>query len=266
MGVFLVGLVVLSAPAMIYAVIAQNEIAVLFLMWAPGVAGLISRLVLREGFGDISLRLGGRRTWWALLIGLGYPVAIAAAAYGVGWASGLAQFTSPAGTSTGWVGFGGELLVGLGLGTAIGSVFALGEELGWRGYLLTRLIDAGVPRPIMVSGLIWAAWHLPLILGGSYLTGNGGSVPVIAALFVAQVTVVSYVFARLRLDTGSIWPAVVLHASWNSVIQSVFDPHTSGSQAWLWLGEQGVLTLAANVIGVVIVYRLSGRFLRQPPT
>ncbi|MFB8275315.1 CPBP family glutamic-type intramembrane protease [Nocardia colli] len=265
-GIFLVGLVVLSAPAMIYAVIAQNEIAVLFLMWAPGVAGLISRLVLREGFGDISLRLGGRRTWWALLIGLGYPVGVAAAAYGVGWASGLAQFITPSGASTGWVAFGGELLVGLGLGTAIGLVFALGEELGWRGYLLTRLIDAGVPRPIMVSGLIWAAWHLPLILGGSYLTGNGGSVPLIAALFVVQVTVVSYVFARLRLDTGSIWPAVVLHASWNSVIQSVFDPHTSGSQAWLWLGEQGVLTLAANVIGVVLVYRLSGRFLRQPPT
>ncbi|MEV6559446.1 CPBP family intramembrane glutamic endopeptidase [Nocardia sp. NPDC051756] len=264
-GVFLVGLVVFSAPAMIYAVVAENEIAILFLMWAPGVAGLISRLILREGFGDISLRLGGRRTWWALLIGLGYPVAIAAAAYGVGWASGLADFTSPAGASTGWVAFGGELLVGLGLGTAIGLVFALGEELGWRGYLLTRLIDAGVPRPILVSGLIWAAWHLPLILGGSYLTGNGGSVPLIAALFVVQVTVVSYVFARLRLDTGSIWPAVVLHASWNSVIQSVFDPHTSGSQAWLWLGEQGVLTLAANVIGVVLLYRLSGRSPRQSP-
>ncbi|MFC9433615.1 CPBP family intramembrane glutamic endopeptidase [Nocardia sp. NPDC057030] len=264
-GVFLVGLVVLSAPAMIYAVIARNEIAILLLMWAPGVAGLISRLVLREGFGDISLRLGGRRTWWALLIGLGYPVAVAAAAYGAGWASGLADYTSPAGAATGWIAFGGELLVGLGLGTAIGMVFALGEELGWRGYLLTRLIDAGVPQPIMVSGLIWAAWHLPLILGGSYLTGNGGSVPVIAALFVAQVTVVSYVFARLRLDTGSIWPAVVLHASWNSVIQSVFDPHTSGSRAWLWLGEQGVLTLVANLVGVVLVYRLSGRYLRRPP-
>ncbi|WP_433654413.1 CPBP family glutamic-type intramembrane protease [Nocardia sp. CA-128927] len=265
-GIFLIALIALSAPAMAFAVIAKNDIGVLLLMWAPGLAALIARLILHEGFADISLRLGGRRSWWALLIGLGYPVAIAVAAYGVGWASGLAQFTSPAGSSSGWVSFGGELLVGVGLGTAVGLVFALGEELGWRGYLLTRLIDAEVPQPILVSGLIWAAWHLPLIIGGSYLTGNGGSVPVIALLFVVQVTVVSYVFARLRLDTGSIWPVVVLHASWNSVIQSVFDPHTTGSHAWLWLGEQGVLTLAANVIGVLILYRWPGRLLRQPPT
>ncbi|MFI6041584.1 type II CAAX prenyl endopeptidase Rce1 family protein [Nocardia sp. NPDC051321] len=264
-GVFLVALVVLSAPAMIFAVVARNDVGILVLMWAPGLAALVARLMLREGFGDISLRLG-RRSGWVLLIALGYPVGIATAAYGVGWASGLAHFTSPAGTSSGWGAFAGELIVGTVLGTAVGLVFALGEELGWRGYLLTRLIDAGVPRPIMVSGLVWAAWHLPLIIGGSYVTGNGGSMPVIAVLFVVQVTVVSYVFARLRLDTGSIWPAVLLHASWNSVIQSVFDPHTSGSQAWLWLGEQGVLTLAANVIGAVVLCRRPGRVLRQPPT
>ncbi|MEU7143584.1 type II CAAX endopeptidase family protein [Nocardia sp. NPDC046473] len=258
-GVFLVALVVLSAPAMVFAVVARNDIGIALLMWAPGLAAVITRLLLREGFDDISLRLG-RRSWWALLIALGYPVAIGAAAYGAGWASGLADFTG----ASGWGSFAGELLVGATLGTAVGLVFALGEELGWRGYLLTRLIEADIPRPLMVSGLIWAAWHLPLIIGGSYLTGNGGSTPVIAVLFVVQVTVVSYVFARLRLDTGSIWPAVVLHASWNSIIQTVFDPHTSGSEAWLWLGEQGVLTLAANVIGAVILCRRPGRLLRQP--
>ncbi|PXX71222.1 CAAX prenyl protease-like protein [Nocardia tenerifensis] len=258
--VFLVGVVVLSAPAMLFAVAARNDLGVLLLMWAPGLAALIARVVLREGFDDISLRIGGRRGWWAMPLALGYPVAIAVAAYGVGWATGLAEYTS----SAGWVSFGGELLAGVVLGTAIGLVFALGEELGWRGYLLTRLIDAEVPRPVLVSGSIWAAWHLPLIIGGSYLTGNGGSVAVIAVLFVAQVTVVSYVFARVRLDTGSVWPAVVLHASWNSVIQTVFDPHTAGPHAWLWLGEQGVLTLAANVIGAVIVCRRPGRLLRKP--
>ncbi|MFD6157018.1 type II CAAX prenyl endopeptidase Rce1 family protein [Nocardia sp. NPDC060256] len=265
-GVFLVALVALSAPAMVFAVVARNDIGILLLMWAPGLAALIARLILREGFGDISLRWGGRRSWWAFVIALGYPVAVGAAAYGVGWASGLVDFISPAGTSSGWGAFAGDLLIGTTLGTAVGLVFALGEELGWRGYLLTRLIEAEIPRPILVSGLIWAAWHLPLIVGGSYLTGNGGSMPVIAVLFVVQVTVVSYVFARLRLDTGSIWPAVVLHASWNSVIQTVFDPHTSGSEAWLWLGEQGVLTLAANVIGAVILCRRPGRLLRQPST
>ncbi|WP_280443337.1 type II CAAX endopeptidase family protein [Nocardia brasiliensis] len=263
-GFFLVALVVLSAPAMIFAVVARNEIGILLLMWAPGVAALLARLLLREGFGDISLRFGGRRGWWACLFTLGYPVVVAGAAYGVGWLTGLAEFSTPDGEATGWFAFAVQLLIGLVPGTAIGLVFALGEELGWRGYLLTRLIDAGIPRPILVGGLIWAAWHLPLIIGGNYLSGNGGSVLVIAPLFVIQIVVVSYVFARVRLDTGSVWPAVVLHASWNSVIQSVFDTHTTGARAWLWLGEQGLLLLAANAICAFLLYRRPGRFLRQP--
>jgi membrane protease YdiL (CAAX protease family) len=45
---------------------------------------------------------------------------------------------------------------------------AAGEEIGWRGYMLTRLIDARVPAPILTSGIVWALWHLPLVLGGGY--------------------------------------------------------------------------------------------------
>ena len=34
-----------------------------------------------------------------------------------------------------------------------------GEEIGWRGYMLTRLIAAGVPNAVLVSGVIWGLWH-----------------------------------------------------------------------------------------------------------
>ncbi|WP_141718161.1 type II CAAX endopeptidase family protein [Nocardia altamirensis] len=262
---FLVALVALSAPATAFAVISRNEIGVLLLMWSPGVAALIARLIRREGIADISLRMGGRRGWLASLLALGYPIIVGSIAYGIGWASGLADYTTPADSATGWPAFAAELFFGTLVGTAIGLVFALGEELGWRGYLLTRLIDAEVPRPILVGGLIWAAWHLPLIIGGSYLTGNGGSMPLIALLFTIQVTVVSFLFARLRLNTGSLWPAVILHASWNHVIQSFFDPHTTGPRTWLWLGEQGLLTLTTNTLAVYLICRRPTRILHQPP-
>ncbi|MBL9040520.1 MAG: CPBP family intramembrane metalloprotease [Myxococcales bacterium] len=36
------------------------------------------------------------------------------------------------------------------------------KQSGWRGYLLSRLVDSGIPRPILVSGLLWAVWHFPL--------------------------------------------------------------------------------------------------------
>lgn len=54
------------------------------------------------------------------------------------------------------------------LGFFIGIVLStltlsLGEELGWRGYLLPQLLSVGRTRALVLVGLIWAAWHMPLI-------------------------------------------------------------------------------------------------------
>ena len=77
-----------------------------------------------------------------------------------------------------------------------------------------------------MSGLIWGLWHVPLILGGVYLAGPP---PLLAAaLFMVTATAFSFVFARLRLETSSVWPAVALHAAWNAVIQAAFDPASTG--------------------------------------
>jgi CAAX protease family protein len=84
--------------------------------------------------------------------------------------------------------------------------------------MLTRLIDSGVPLPIFASGVIWGLWHVPLILGGVYLAGPP---PLLSALlWMVVATSFSFVFARLRLETGSVWPAIALHAAWNSIIQA----------------------------------------------
>ena len=50
-----------------------------------------------------------------------------------------------------------------------------GEEIGWHGYMLTRLVDAGMAKPILTSGLIWGLWHVPLILGGYTWSVHRGS-------------------------------------------------------------------------------------------
>src|SRR5262249_56910257 len=69
-----------------------------------------------------------------------------------------------------------------------------------------------------------------------------GPPPVLgAALWMVTATAFSFVFARLRLETGSVWPAVALHAAWNAVIQAAFDPASPAEEAPLWVGEAGVL-------------------------
>src|SRR5207248_285240 len=106
---------------------------------------------------------------------------------------------------------------------------------------------------VLVSGLIWGAWHLPIIFGGVYLAKGGAPVAVIAFLFVLSILAQNHLMAWLSLRTGSIWPSVAYHATWNAVIQAAFDPATKGAHAWLFLGEQGIVLLAVNLIGVRLI-------------
>jgi uncharacterized protein len=246
---------------------------IILLKWSPAAASVAARLILREGFADVSFRLGGHRGGKAILVGLIIPIVIGLIAYGIAWMSGLAQFDPKLeGLATQLVGESASLamvfLVMLALSATIGTIFGTrfvaGEEIGWRGYMLTRLIDAGVPRPILVSGLIWGLWHLPLIFGG-VLYADSPSPVLAAALCMVSVTSYAYVLARLRLETGSIWPAIVAHSAYNSIIHGAFYPATTGAGAPLWVGmEAGILVALTLVVAGVIFSR--GRWtIRRVP-
>jgi uncharacterized protein len=214
-------------------------VAVLF-AWTPAIASIMARLLRREGFADVSFHLRGRHGLWAISFALVFPLGVGAIAYGIAWTTGLAEFTVP--------------IIGITWVTlAIVILFAVGEEIGWRGYLLTRLIEADLPCPILMSGLIWSAWHIPLILEGGYATGFSPVLSVI--MFVFGVTSVSYIFAYLRLKTGSVWTAIVLHSAWNTIIQFGFDPATTGEMARLWVGESGILLNLVLFVAALMISR-----------
>jgi uncharacterized protein len=224
-----------------------------------------------RGFGRRVLPLRGRRTWKYLALAPIFPTVIGLIAYAIAWTTGLARFDpQPLGLVAPLVGDSASPLtifvVTLALAATIGTIFvapsAAGEEIGWRGYMLTRLIDAGVPRPILVSGVIWGSWHIPLILAGMYVAGS--SPVVTAVLFMVAATSFCFVIARMRLETGSIWPAIALHAAWNSIIQSAFGAATTGAGAALWVGEAGILTTLALVVAAVIFSRGQWTIRRVP--
>ena len=240
--------------------IARGEFVpwVLFLMFTPTLASVSARLTLREGFGDVSFRVGGRRGVQAILLALILPMIIGLVAYGVAWSLGLAAFTPPASATFPAVThplarLGLQFASVLGIGILIDLVLAAGEEIGWRGYMLTRLIEARIPQPVLVSGLIWGAWHLPLIFGGLYAVGPN---PLLSGLWLMiAFTIGSFLYAKLRLATGSIWPVIVLHGAWNSTIQGVFDVSTSGERATLWVGESGILVMLTIIVVVALLAR-----------
>jgi membrane protease YdiL (CAAX protease family) len=239
--------------------IAEQMWLVFLLMWSPAVASIVARLALREGFADVSFRWNWSVGWRSLLLAWSLPILIGALAYGGAWAVGLARFEVPAEIrarypdAPGAVLFLSNLGVNLTLGVLIGALSAAGEEIGWRGFMLTRLIEASVPRPVLVSGLVWGLWHLPLIVSGQYAAGPH---PLLSApIFLIAITSASYVYARIRLHSGSVWPPVVAHAAWNSGIQGPFDQFFGGDASRstnIWIGESGICTvLVLVVVGIV---------------
>jgi membrane protease YdiL (CAAX protease family) len=230
------------------------------LMWAPAVASIVARLALREGFSDVSFRIGGRKGWKAIGFALIFPIVVGLIAYGIAWTTGLVQFSpKPISLAAPLIGDSRHpvlvLMVNIAVAATVVTIFsvrtAAGEEIGWRGYMLTRLIDSGLPMPVLVSGVIWGLWHVPLILGGVYLTGPP---PLFSALlWMVVATSFSFVFARLRLETGSVWPAIALHAAWNAIIQAALDPASSGETAPLWVGESGILIALTMIAAAVIL-------------
>src|SRR5918998_317353 len=120
----------------------------------------------------------GLAIYFAVVLALSAPIE----GYVIAWVSGLAGFDGLPSAS---------FIVPFAVGMVVGLVLAAGEEIGWRGYMLTRLIDAGVPRPVFASGLIWALWHVPLVLGGAYAAGPSPALS--AGLIVVSITSFGYV-------------------------------------------------------------------------
>jgi len=170
--------VLLSAVFQVLLIETRSWLWVIPLMWSPAAASVVARLALGEGFADVSFRVGGRRGWQAIAMAVVFPIVIGLPVYGSAWMTGLARFAPRPGavaaqfaSASPVAAFGVMLAVAATIGTIMGILTAAGEEIGWRGYMLTRLIDAGVPCPILLSGLIWGLWHVPIVLGAGYAAG-----------------------------------------------------------------------------------------------
>jgi membrane protease YdiL (CAAX protease family) len=145
------------------------------------------------------------------------------------------------------------------VGGLLNSLFAFGEELGWRGWLLPALRPLGTWPALILSGVIWGLWHSPIILLGY----NFGRTDITGVLFMVGGCVAwGILLGWLRLRSASVWPAVIAHGSLNAaagmiVIFAAAQPD---------LALAGPLGVAAWIVValVVIVLVLTGQFRRQP--
>jgi uncharacterized protein len=228
----------------------------MWVLWSitPTAAALIMLLVVtrdgysRDGWKVLGLHRLGLSVWW---IAFGGTLLITVAASAVVWATPLASFTMPVG------GILNALINFLMQVVILALTFALAEEIGIRGYLLPKLLPLGRRRALFLSGLVWATWHMPLILlTPVFPVGNKLiSLP----LFYGTIVAASFFYGYLRIYTGSVWPTSIAHAVHNAA-WGVLGAFTATSSAVLvnkyLVGDYGLLILVGAVIGAVLVGRL----------
>jgi membrane protease YdiL (CAAX protease family) len=203
-------------------------------MWGPGVAALVTSVACRRPLAEFGWRPGPFKY---LAAGYVAPMTYAWAGYALVWLTGVAGYGPRlAREVAGALGLHGypdgvplaiAFVVANTLVVAVGSFAALGEEIGWRGLLVPELAKRlGFTGTALVSGVLWAVWHYPLLLPGAM---RASAPPAWYALgcFTLLLVAMSFPLAWLRLRSGSLWPAVLFHAVHNAVIQQYLTPVTA---------------------------------------
>lgn len=255
--------ILLSAVAETLICMGGPEWLYLVLMWIPALAATVANCVFfRENGEPFSVKklfaLGGFRRCKLryVLLGCLLPLVYLLVPYMVYWVLYPENFAYHG------VAFGlilKDLLPVLVIGILTSLMSALGEEIGWRGFMVPSLYERlGLNKTLLISSLFWCCWHLPLLIGGGYMPGT----PLWYQLpaFVLCIFPVGVMAGLLTLESGSMWPAAFLHAAHNNYDQAVFGIITRGDNRMFFVSETGVLTiLCAWALAAVLYIRAKKR-------
>lgn len=240
---------------------AGNGLYGFALMWCPGISAIITMLLLKRKLSQLGWKWGLSKYQLRSYV---IPLLYAFIAYGIIWTFGLGKLNIDGLHTEVFNTFGFEeinsilsfviilLFVGI-VGIIPSALFALGEEIGWRGFLVPELYKSqGFTKTSLISGFIWGVWHLPILLFADYNSGTPAWYSTIC--FMLLVISVSFIYTWFRMKSGSLWTAVILHASHNLFVQSFFTRQTedTGNTAY-YIDEFGIV-LPIIVIGFAVYF------------
>ena len=253
------------------------------MMFTPLLAVLIVMLAMRpvaKGWrlwflGGWPLRPTRRIVWLSVIAVVGTIVVVFAAmfvAIALGWLtpdfaelSGLAQIleaSAPPGTElpSPWVVAIAQLASIPIAAFTVNAVLALGEEIGWRGFLVPALRRYGTWPALIVSGIVWGLWHAPVILLG-YNFARPSAIGLL--LMVAGCLIWGVLLGLLRLRSGAVWPAVFAHGAMNASmgLPMLFFAAGSHPDPALMLGFGASGWIAGGL--TIAVLLATGQFRRQ---
>lgn len=233
---------------------------VLGLMWCPALAGMLTLRLHGRSIAQLGWKWGETKyqiqSWFI-------PLLYASIAYVIVWVAGFGAFGNPEylDALVRQMHLGGSPWISIGVGIFLTGTYglvrsvssALGEEIGWRGFLVPELSKTtSFTLTSLISGMVWSLWHYPILIYGDYNAGT----PTWYGLTCFTVMVVSgsFIFAWLRLKSGSLWTGAILHGSHNLYIQAIFTPLTRNTSRTAWYIDEFGCVLPLVTIAFAVYF------------
>jgi len=207
--------------------VGDSLIAVLPMMFTPGISALITSLIFKEKLRSFAWKLGKPKY---LLYAYIMPLAVSIIGYGIFWLTKYGGFSADIVVNYQWaelIGFNLPVPFIVGalskmiIAFLLTTLIVFGEELGWSGYLTPKLrksFSASITS--IIVGFYWAAWHYPAIIGGFY--GYGAPLWISLPGFTLVLIGASFLRTVLVEKAKSLWPGVIVHASHNVILMGMF--------------------------------------------
>lgn len=199
------------------------RLVALLTMCGPAVASLLTRVITKEGFHNMYLRvnLKGNEKNYILAVLLPVVCAVLGGLLSALCFGGFLQNEALKELSP--VFYGSYVLYLVGFSAAV-FFPAMGEELGWRGYMTPKMEEImGTPAALLIGGVIWGLWHISNIIYSCQ--GQGVAVILVQTLLKCVVCVgMGSILTYFTKKTGSIYPGSLLHMVNNNVAQILYVP------------------------------------------
>lgn len=235
-------------------ILLHNPVLITLYMFIPTISALLLMLVVTRdgysarGWARLGLHKMGFRGLFAALM---LPVLVLGIGYALVWMMRPESYQAlPKGVKAGGIALSFILITGFNT-----ISFSLGEELGWRGYLHSALIRGGRLKTYLITGLVWAVWHYPLIFLTDSYNADGNRLWT-TLMFTMTLISLSVILGEMRFRVGSVWPAALFHSSHNVTWGILGGMSVTSFPAVIYLaGESGLFPWLLYSLAAGILYR-----------
>lgn len=242
-----------------------------FIMLAPGLAAILTTLFTDRKWKSF----GWKFPLKYVLLAWSIPILYAGLAYALIWIFGIGDVPNPLFIERAKLTIGLEsdsipvvitvsfLYISLFM-MIPAAVFALGEELGWRGLLFPELNRSfSFIKAAVISSLIWGAWHLPAMVFDNY--GEGGTPFAFRfTMFLLMIVFSGIIMSWIWIKSKSVWAVAIFHASHNVVVQMFFDRITlDKAYTSYFKGEFGLAMVITSFILMCLIMKMGSPYIKE---